>query len=569
MKAPLVIIVAALMAAAGLAGWLAGRKAPPTSEETRGRKLLYYQSAMHPWIKSDEPGNCTICGMKLTPVYEGDTEMTGSESIISLSTNIINVMHVATSWAERRPIKRTLQVAGQIDDNPTTHRVLSAYVAGRIEKLHYNYTGAEVQAGEPLALIYSPNLLAAEREYLILRQTQPDGAAARFGQEQERLIDAARTRLRRLGLQDDQIDRLEQKGEAEAVTEIRAPISGTVVMQGAAQGQYVQEGTPLFELADFSVMWFLFDVYERDLPWVRPGQRVEVRSPALGSQSWEGTVAFVDPNIKEMSRSARVRVELPNPILESDGQRRRALLHKLYAEGQLELVTEPVLTVPRSAVLQPGDEARVYVVKAPGAYERRKVEVGRTGEEAIEIISGLEEGEEVVTTGNLLIDAQAQIHSGGHAHAPQLESGPTAPAVPAMDPAHAAPVIEFLQRVAAANAALAADDLAGYGAALAELRAAAPALEKLGPPVAEILTAIPGPTAPDLNAARLAYLPFSAATVDLASSLAGSARPASLKVFKCPMYPAPGKTAYWIQTNLPIRNPFYGAEMLDCGSEVK
>ncbi len=566
MKAPLAIIVAALMAAAGLAGWLAGRKAPQASSEKGGRKLLYYQSAMHPWIKSDEPGNCTICGMKLTPVYEGDTEMTGSESIISLSTNIINVMHVATSRAERRPIERTLQVAGQIDDNPTTHRVLSAYVAGRIEKLHYNYTGAEVQAGEPLALIYSPNLLAAEREYLILRQTRPAGGDTRFGEEQERLIEAARTRLRRLGLQDDQIDRLAEKGEAEAVTEIRAPISGTVVMQGAAQGQYVQEGTPLFELADFSVMWFLFEVYERDLPWVRLGQRVEVRSPSLGAKSWEGTVAFVDPNIKEMSRSARVRVELPNPIVESDGQRRRALFHKLYAEGRLHLRTEPVLTVPRSSVLQPGDEARVYVVKAPGAYERRKVEVGRTGEEAIEIISGLEEGEVVVTTGNLLIDAQAQIHSGGHTHADHSTSGPAAPAV---DPAHAAQIVEFLQRVAVANAALAADDLAGYGAALAEVRAAAPALEKLGPPVAKILTAIPGPTAADLNAARLAYLPFSAATVDLASSLAGSARPASLKVFKCPMYPAPGKTAYWVQTNLPIRNPFYGAEMLDCGSEVK
>src|ERR1043165_6913027 len=151
----MVIIVAAL---AGAGGWFAAKQSPPpvANSSSNGRKVLFYQSPMHPWIKSDKPGKCTICGMDLTPVYEGEKGIEPQEGTVILSSNSINVIHVQTSEVKKQPLRRTMNVAGTIDDNDSRHRVLSAYVEGRIDKLFVNFVGAEVKEGEPLATLYSP-----------------------------------------------------------------------------------------------------------------------------------------------------------------------------------------------------------------------------------------------------------------------------------------------------------------------------------------------------------------------------------------------------------------------------
>ena len=151
---------------------------------------MFYQSPMHPWIKSDQPGNCTICGMKLVPVYEGDKGFDAAGEGITLSSNVINVINVATEEVRKGTLVRTLRVAGTIDGDDRRHRVISAYVGGRIEKLAVNYVGAHVKAGEPLAVLYSPELLTAEREYTALAEK---GQTA----EGKRWLDAAAQRLRR------------------------------------------------------------------------------------------------------------------------------------------------------------------------------------------------------------------------------------------------------------------------------------------------------------------------------------------------------------------------------------
>src|SRR5258708_9607795 len=154
----LFLVIAALAAAA--AGWFAGqhwkRSEPSAASSATGRKILYYQSAMHPWIKSDKPGKCTICGMELVPVYEGDKGFDGAEGLVTLNTNSINVIHVQTAEVRRQPLQRSLQVAGTIEDDDTRHRILSAYVDGRIEKLAVNYIGAEVRQNQALATLYTP-----------------------------------------------------------------------------------------------------------------------------------------------------------------------------------------------------------------------------------------------------------------------------------------------------------------------------------------------------------------------------------------------------------------------------
>src|SRR4051794_20383776 len=163
-KFVLPLVLAAIAAAAG---WYAARHtATGPAKAQQGRKILYYQSPMHPWIKSDKPGNCTICGMKLVPVYEGETGFAAAGDGLTLSSNVVNVINVATEAVKKGPLVRTLRVAGTIDGDDRRHRIISAYVGGRIEKLAVNYVGAHVKEGEPLAVLYSPALLTAEREYV-------------------------------------------------------------------------------------------------------------------------------------------------------------------------------------------------------------------------------------------------------------------------------------------------------------------------------------------------------------------------------------------------------------------
>jgi Cu(I)/Ag(I) efflux system membrane fusion protein len=263
-------------------------------------------------------------------------------------------------------------------------------------------------------------LLSAEREYLnILMQTNM-AASMRLAQEHEKLVMGARERLRRLGLTDDAIGALSQKSVVAPTTEILAPISGTIISRSAFEGQYVKEGDKLLEIADLSTLWFRFEVYEQDLSWIRPDEIVHIQSPGLGSNTLSGPIAFINPNINDVARVARMRVELENP----DGK----LFNGLYAEGVITVKSPPVLAVARSAVLDPGDFPRVYVDNGGGAYEARKVRIGRKGSAYWEVLEGLEEGEVVVTNGNLLLDSQAQInqavHPAEHSHGEKTETTP-------------------------------------------------------------------------------------------------------------------------------------------------
>lgn len=417
MKTKVIFQTVVIAALAGATGWFAREHWPaptPMPAATSGRKIKFYQSAMHPWVTSDKPGKCTVCGMALVPVYEGDPGFALEAGLVTLSSNSINVLHVETEEVKRRPLERVLRVAGRIDDNDARHRRLSAYVDGRIENLFVNYVGAEVVEGQPLASIYSPTLLAAEREYAtLLRQDHARMTGAALA-EHQRLLDAATQRLLRLGLVKSQIKGLAQKSEDDSFTEILAPMSGTVVAREVYAGQYVKEGDRLFELADFATMWFIFDAYERDLAWLQPGQSVEVTTPARPGKVYSAAVTFIDPNLNEMTRSAKVRVEIPNPLVEENGVKRRELFHKLYAQGVVKVLVPDALTVSRSAVLSPGARPVVYIERGAGAYEQRRVSLGRAGDEFWEVLEGLEEGDRVVTAGNLLIDAQAQLNQSAH-----------------------------------------------------------------------------------------------------------------------------------------------------------
>jgi Cu(I)/Ag(I) efflux system membrane fusion protein len=562
-----------LLALAALAGWFAGTRSPsahPGSAAPNAngeRRPKYYQSAMHPWIKSDKPGKCTICGMDLTPVYEGDTELSAEAGLVTLSSNQLTVIHVAIEPVRRAAIARTLRVAGTIDDNDQRHRFLSASVDGRVDRLFVNQLGAEVVAGQPLAAVYSPMLLTAVREFLAARSAPGGGLAA-----------AAALRLRQLGLAEDQIAQLPTNfGSNQLTVELLAPMTGTVVAKKVYAGQYVKEGDKLFELADFSSMWFVFDAYERDLAWLKPGLAVEVTAPSLPGQVFTNVIAFIDPNLKDDTRSAKVRVELANPLVEEGGQARRLIRHRAFADGRVRVETAPVLVVPRSAVLSPGGQAVVYVERGNGAYEQRPVSLGRSGDDVWEVTTGVTEGERVVTRGNLLLDSQAQLNADVSAVA--FPSG-TITNAPALLPAQQAAVREFLLLADRLRDTLAADNLEAYNAAAPPLRDGVPklgaALRDAGGwdvAVARLEAAAQLETAPSLEVARRQFHTFSDEVVALAKRVRARGGFADLRVFQCPMtkksFPGAPAKAEWLQFSVPVRNPYFGAEMLDCGTEVK
>ncbi len=567
------VIAILLIAVAGTVGWYFGQRSHVHQESNgNGRKVAYYQSPMHPWIKSDKPGNCTICGMKLTPVYEGDKGLDIEGNIVTLSSNAINVLHVQTAPAELRSIERELKVAGKIEAQESRYKMLAAYVDGRIEKLFVNYVGAEVQQGQPLAVLYSPSLLTAEREYLTALSQTNLAASAQLAPEHERLVEGARMRLRRLGLTDQQIAEIRTSGATNLTTQIVAPIGGTVIARAVVEGQYVKEGEKLLEIADLSQMWFRFDVYEQDLLSIQLGQTVRVTSPALGDKVFDGPITFIDPNINEMSRSARVRVELQNPVFRENGRDRRVLYNGLYANGSIQLRSEPVLAVDRNAVLDPGDQARVYIDKTGGAYEMRPVTLGARGEKLVEIREGLSPGEQVVIAGNLLLDSQAQINQAGKPHEPTTAQSEFTSHAPDQNRV----VAEFVATANKLAEALASDNRDAFNQQISAVPDQAKQLQATfatTPHLSELAGAVVKNAelkqAQNLVIARSEFLPFSMAVSEFAQAFRKHGGTVPAKVVKCPMYPEAGKSAYWVQAPGPVRNPFFGSEMLDCGVEVK
>ncbi len=572
-------IVAVFLAVLGgvAVGWFGRSKMQPettsTSEGsslTASRRVAFYQSSMHPWIKSEKPGRCTICGMELVPVYEGETGVASDSNLITLSSNSISVVGVRTSPVLRGGLLRSLRFAGVIDDDDSRHRILSAYVDGRLDELHVNFTGAEVAAGQPLAKFYSPMLLTAVREYLALSATGGDALAGQ----------AAAQRLRQFGLMESQIQALPKAfGSTNIHVEILAPIAGTVVKRQVYAGQFVKEGEPLFEIADFNTMWFKFDAYERDLSWIQPGMPLEIRTPSVPGRVFSSQIHFIDPNLDPGSRSAKVRVELPNPVINLGASHRRQFLHRTYAEAQVAVTIPDVLLISRQAVLNPDGHPVVFVDRGAGAYERRTIVVGRAGDVAWEVLGGVSEGDLVVSHGNLLMDSQAQLARAASGDL-GMETVVSQPPSAATATADLAPIGRFLVAVDSLRLALASDDLQGFVTKRIQLTQAIPTFTSDADraPWGNVLSqledfiALPQPT--DLLVARQQFFGLSAVILEaVAQARKQDSALARIRIFECPMtdgaFPGAPKKAKWFQWSGPLRNPWFGERMATCGAEVK
>lgn len=440
---------------------LAQHEGHQTEEKEREQKTIWTCS-MHPQIKLPKPGKCPICSMDLIPVVSGGASM-GSEHDgprLELSSTARMLAEVETSRVERRAVEREVRLVGKVDYDETRLKHITAWVAGRIDRLYVDYTGIRVKEGDHMVYLYSPSLLSAQEELIQASravQRLGKGGSSMIERSTRRSAEAAREKLRLLGLTESQVKSIERKATADEHITIYAPMGGVVVEKHVNEGIYVQTGTKVYTIADLSHLWVNLDAYESDLPWIRYGQVVEFTAEAFPGKRFKGIVSFVQPFLNEKTRTVKVRVNVENEdeALKPGLFVTATIRSKISADGTVlgpsfagqyicpmhpEVVRdesgncpvcgmsleraeslpfvpevhshahEPPLVVPASAPLITGKRAIVYVAgEQTGSYEGREIVLGPRAGTYYVVLEGLQEGERVVTEGAFKLDADLQI----------------------------------------------------------------------------------------------------------------------------------------------------------------
>ncbi|MGD0350245.1 MAG: efflux RND transporter periplasmic adaptor subunit [Verrucomicrobiota bacterium] len=436
-KWKLILVGTLLIAVVGQGVFAADSSRKPDATDTAaassGKTL--YTCGMHPWIIQDHPGNCPICGMKLEPVHKTTGAAPASErkilyytstmkpgetspvpakdsmgmdmvpvyenaaagsSGIAIDPATIQLMNIQTAEITRGPLRRTIRTVGTIDYNETALADVTTKFKGWIEKLYVDATGELVHRGEPLFAIYSPELYSAEAEYLaVLNSTNDSGTAA--------LRETAANKLKFYDISDAQIAELKKTDQPRKTLQILAPIDGFVIEKNVVQGQMVDAGMKLYQLADLGIVWVYAQIYEQDLPYIRLGQEAVVKLSSLPDREFRGRVTYVYPNVDEKTRTARVRLEFENPGY--------FLKPGMFVSVQITSELEPAaLLIPDSAILRSGEKNTVFVALPGGKFDPRTVVLGPEAEhDMYEVVSGLQAGERVVTSGQFMLDSESQL----------------------------------------------------------------------------------------------------------------------------------------------------------------
>ncbi len=360
-----------------------------------------YTCTMHTFIHADKPGTCPICGMELVKrsTISGASSDTTAFSEVRFSPAQRVMANISTVTVEKKSMHPTLTAVGVVDFDERRQAVISARMRGRVDSVGGLVVGQNVRAGQTLFSIYSPELLTAMREYLVAAAALAGGE---LNQNSIQMLDATRQRLQEQnGLTDARIAALTESKEVTPNVDIVAPISGTVIKKNFVNGVYVNEGTSLLELADLSKVWVYLDVYERELYAVHVGSRVALTADAYPGASWGGEVEFIDNVVQPATRTVRVRVSIANP-----GAR---LKPQMFVRGSIATEARTAITAPASAVVTTGQRAVVWVEREENVFEPRVVTTGARVGDDLEILTGLEPGEKVASTGGFLIDSESKL----------------------------------------------------------------------------------------------------------------------------------------------------------------
>lgn len=366
------------------------------------RKIKYWAAPMDPTYIRNEPGKSPM-GMDLVPVYEDEAQ---SGSTITIDPVTAQNMGVRTAQVVRRDLHRTIRTVGNIGYDEPKVTSINAKVDGWIEKLHVDQTGQLVTKGQPLLELYSPKLVSAQQEYLLALRNKTalkDSPFAEIADGGDRLLQAARQRLRYWDISDRQIRQLEKTGQVRKTLTLYAPYKGVVMMKQAMPGQFIKAGQELFQLGDISRVWVYADIYEYELPWVKVGQAAEVQLPFVGGKSLTANITTIYPYVDPKTRTVKARLEFPNPGLE--------LKPDMYVNVKIEAQqVKNALAVPEEAVLRSGEKQTVFIALGKGKFQPRQVKTGVQDQDSfIEITQGLLEGETVVTSAQFLFDSESKL----------------------------------------------------------------------------------------------------------------------------------------------------------------
>jgi len=471
-----------------------------------GDEIDHYTCSMHPSVKQQSPGNCPICGMTLIPVTKAQQER-GEVLIDEKRRQLIGV---STGVVIEAPMRRSFRAVGQVTYDESAMTDVTLKVSGFITKLLVSQTGQHVNKGQPLFSLYSPDLYAAEQDFLLTNQsaaTASIGATGAGTTRVEMLAKASRQRLHLLGMSDAQIDDVAKSGVPSESVSIPSPASGFVIQKDVVEGGSVSAGMRLYRIAALNKVWVEADVYEADLAHVRAGQGASVTLDYLPGRSFDAKVAYIYPYLNAEARTGRVRVELSNKELE--------LRPGMYASVTLASDLAPRVQVPSTAVVYTGPRRLVFVDLGEGRFRPQEVQLGTEANGMYEVISGLSPGDRVATSGVFLIAAEARISTAAKYwdKAPEQTHGEPE-AMPAMSAAAAS-------------------------------TASAPPFKQRLPPQGTATAA--GPTPPR---------PTSAASPARSASAASTAAQAAT-VYTCPMHPevrssAPGQCPKCGMTLVPL-----------------
>ena len=375
------------------------------------RKLLYYRNPMGLPDTSPVPKKDPM-GMDYIPVYDGEDD-TANSNAIKVSSEKIQKLGVRTEAAALRALGQSVRASGRVEiDERRVHAVTPKF-EGYVERLHVSFTGQAVRRGQPLFEVYSPELVSAQREYALAAQgvdaLAKSGETAQGGMRE--LANASLMRLKNWDIPATQIEALKNGGEIRRTLTLTAPASGIVTEKKAVQGMRFMPGEALYQIADLSSVWVVADVAEQDIGQIRSGATAQVSFAAYPEKIFKGTVSYVYPTLNAATRTVPVRLELPNP----EGLLKPAM----YA--QLELPSgssKPVLSVPRSAVIDSGREQKILVALGEGRFEPRTVRLGQRGEAYVEVLEGIVSGESIVVAANFLLDSESNLKAALKAFTP-------------------------------------------------------------------------------------------------------------------------------------------------------
>jgi Cu(I)/Ag(I) efflux system membrane fusion protein/cobalt-zinc-cadmium efflux system membrane fusion protein len=406
----LLLMTLCALFALGIGYWL-GRQgdghgaapgAGPAPAASAERKVKFWKSPMDGTYVRDAPGK-DYMGHDLVPVYEGESDQ---GSGIQIDPVTMQNMGVRTARVERRDLRRTIRAVGLVAYPEQSRFSVNSKIDGWIERLYVNQSGRFVKKGQPLMEIYSPELVAAQQEYLLALASSrrlSGSSLASATEGAQRLLEAARTRLAYWDIDERQIQELERTGQVRKRMTLYSPFSGVVTMKQANEGMRIMAGEELLQVSDIAKVWINAEIFEYELPWVHPGLPVTVEIPFAPDKALSGQIAYIYPYVRNETRTVQARIELANPGF--------ALKPDMYANVRIEgRPAMGALAVPGDAVLNSGKGQTVFVAIGEGRFEPRAVKTGLSDDQGYaQVLSGLSEGETVVTSAQFMLDSESKL----------------------------------------------------------------------------------------------------------------------------------------------------------------